>query len=342
MNNQPIISVIVVTFNQEDTIGRTLDSILRQRCRVGFEIVVGEDCSTDGTRRVCEAYAEKYPDMVRLMPKAPNKGVVDNYFDCLMTARGQYLADCAGDDWWTDNTKLQREYEVMLAHPEVTLVHTGWQRFNTNTRLTSPNTFVPFPQPVTDGHTMLEAIIAQEASPVVHLCTALYRADTIRRAYREYPEFFHGRQLGCEDLQIVFFCALHGSIAYLPQTTLSYSVGSCSVSNAQWGNDGERRQFRFVQRTAQLSHRLMTRFGVTRTALSDRFFADKLFALLMHAFRCHDRSLFAEALQYRCQWMVKPSFRHCLLSFIMGHERLWMPCLTFRNLAVRLKALLKH
>ena len=78
------ISVIVTTYNQEHTIGRTLDSIIKQRCHLPIEIVLGEDCSTDNTRSVCEDYAERYPDVVRLMPKTPNKGLVDNYFDCLL------------------------------------------------------------------------------------------------------------------------------------------------------------------------------------------------------------------------------------------------------------------
>ena len=58
-----LISVVVCTYNQEDTIARTLDSILMQQCHVPYEIIIGEDCSTDQTRSVCETYANKYPDL---------------------------------------------------------------------------------------------------------------------------------------------------------------------------------------------------------------------------------------------------------------------------------------
>ena len=64
------ISVIVTTYNQEDTIGRTLNSILAQKCHLPIEIIIGEDCSTDNTRSVCENYAQRYPHIIRLMPKA--------------------------------------------------------------------------------------------------------------------------------------------------------------------------------------------------------------------------------------------------------------------------------
>ena len=94
------ISVIVTTYNQEDTIGRTLNSILAQKCHLPIEIIIGEDCSTDNTRSVCKDYAQRYPQIIRLMPKAENKGIQNNYYDCLLECKGKYIADCAGDDFW--------------------------------------------------------------------------------------------------------------------------------------------------------------------------------------------------------------------------------------------------
>ena len=75
-----LISVVVCTYNQEDTIARTLDSILMQQCHVPFEIIIGEDCSTDQTLSVCETYANKYPDKIHILANKENKGVIDNYF----------------------------------------------------------------------------------------------------------------------------------------------------------------------------------------------------------------------------------------------------------------------
>jgi glycosyltransferase involved in cell wall biosynthesis len=74
------ISVIVCTYNQEATIARALDAILAQQCTVPYEVIIGEDASTDNTRKICQEYAKKYPDIIRIMPEAPNKGIVDNYY----------------------------------------------------------------------------------------------------------------------------------------------------------------------------------------------------------------------------------------------------------------------
>lgn len=326
------ISVIVATYNQEDTIARTLDSILMQRCHLPIEIVVGEDCSTDSTRTVCESYAQRCPHIVRLMPKAPNKGMIRNYYDCLMACRGKYIADCAGDDFWTDPEKLEKELRIMEEHPTVTLVHTNWRFYNEDTHNTKDNTYVPFPALITKGTDILEAVITQTTAPVVHTCTSLYRADVIKRCYDEDPELFRNPDNGCEDLQLVCMLAANGDVAYLPDHTLNYSVGRPSVSF----QPDDRRQFRFVSRTASLSFRLAGMFGIN-TPITRKFFADKAFALLMHAFRSHDKLLRDEACALMKTWGVKPDIKTRAALTIMSGSPLWNILLATRKVFVALK-----
>ena len=134
-----LISVIVCTYNQEDTIGRTLESILSQECHLPVEIVIGEDGSSDGTLAVCEQYQKQHPDVVRILANPVNKGFVRNYFDCLRACRGKYIADCAGDDFWIDRRKLEKAALFMDKAPGVGIVHTDWLRFDERTQeLTTP------------------------------------------------------------------------------------------------------------------------------------------------------------------------------------------------------------
>lgn len=90
----PIATVILLCYKQESTIRRAIESVLRQRCRYSYEILVADDASPDATRRICEEYATRYPETVRMLPPAPNKGLVDNYFDAVLASRGKYVADC--------------------------------------------------------------------------------------------------------------------------------------------------------------------------------------------------------------------------------------------------------
>ena len=216
------VSVIVVTYNQRDSISRTLDHILSQRVDFPFEIVVGDDASADGTRAVCEEYARRYPEVVRLMPAAPNKGVTRNYFDCLESACGEYVADCAGDDYWIDPDKLAGQVAVLDSDPEIALVHTAW-------RTSAGETVCLDYPPVAGGRDVLLRLLRHDKPQPVHLCTAMYRRDAIMVEYTADREFF--RSQCAEDLPIMAVLVARWKVAYMPEVTLCYSVGGDSVSN---------------------------------------------------------------------------------------------------------------
>ena len=323
-----MISVVVVTYNQAGTIGRTLNSILMQRCHVPFEIVIGEDCSTDNTRDICQIYAKQYPNIIRLICNERNKGIVDNYYDCLLACRGKYIADCAGDDFWIDAQKLEKEITVMEAHPEVSMVITNWQYFDEQTRRTKPSQQQRY-APITPGQDLLKAIITQQNMSVFHLCTALYRTDIFRKAYEEDTDLFQNKTYVSEDMQIAFTMALNGDIAYLPDVTLNYSLGDGSVSNVK---DSEK-AFRFVQSSTELTYQLANQHHLD---IQD-FMTQRIFELGMHAFRSHLPSLAEETLACEQKWQVARSFKNKCLFAVMRHDWLWQAGLALRNVFVRLK-----
>lgn len=327
-----MISVIVVTYNQERTIGRTLDSILAQECSQDVEIVIGEDCSTDGTRAVCRRYASKYPDRIRLICNERNKGVVDNYFDCLLECRGEYIADCAGDDFWTDTLKLEKEARVLDGNPEVTLVHTDWVVHDEESGVTALSGKQEFASPLTDGKAMLVAMVTQRERPVVHLCTALYRRSVLMEAYRENEFLFRNADFGCEDLQICFVMALRGVIAYIPEITLCYSRGGISVSNSA----DERRQFLFVKRITELSFYLSCTYGVSDSDVTD-YFRDRIHALSMHAFRAQDKELRDDVMLLQTRYGIRPYVRTRLLHAMTSCRLLWRIGYAVRCLLVKFK-----
>ena len=337
MKREPLISVVVCTYNQQETIGRTLDSILMQQCQVPFEIVIGEDCSTDGTLAVCKEYAEKHPDIIRILANNPNKGVVNNYFDCILAARGKYIADCAGDDFWTDPLKLEKEVTLMENHSEVTLVHTDWMMYNETTGVVSPSAKKPFTAAFTHGSEMLEAIITQTQVPVIHLCTSLYRREVVISALQEDEQMFRNPEFGCEDLQVSCVMALTGDIAYLPETTLNYSLGQESVSFSE----DHHKQFRFVRRATALSYHLAEKYHIHSPHVN-AFFQQRLFALAMHALRSKDRELFLEAQQCQQLWNVQETFKIKLVFTVMRHRWLWQAALVARKVFVSAKRVFRQ
>ncbi len=118
MNQQIQVSVICVTYNHEKYIRQALDSILMQETTFPFEILVGEDCSTDQTREILKSYELKYPDKFRMYYREQNLGATKNEYELFMDAKGRYIAALELDDIWTDTHKLQKQYDFLESHDE--------------------------------------------------------------------------------------------------------------------------------------------------------------------------------------------------------------------------------
>ena len=113
MKQKTKISVGVITYNQESTIRQTLDSILAQKGDFVLELVIGEDCSTDNTRAICEEFINSLtPSLVHslvLLPSQKNLGIMANFARVMRACSGDYVGICAGDDYWCDENKLQKQ-----------------------------------------------------------------------------------------------------------------------------------------------------------------------------------------------------------------------------------------
>lgn len=119
----PLVSIVVITYNQEHCLGRTLDSLLAQECDFDFEIIVSDDCSKDHTQEVIKDYSNRYPSIKPFL-NSKNLGLVGNYVSAISHCRGEYIAMCDGDDIWNDPSKIQRQVEIMGKEESIGLVYT--------------------------------------------------------------------------------------------------------------------------------------------------------------------------------------------------------------------------
>lgn len=111
--NQIKVSVIVLTYNHEKYIRQALDSILMQKVDFKYEILIGDDASTDNTVNILNEYKNKYPDVIKLYLNKVNLGATRNAYNLLMSAKGEYLATCEGDDYWIDENKLKIQIDFL-------------------------------------------------------------------------------------------------------------------------------------------------------------------------------------------------------------------------------------
>ena len=112
IENDIQVSVCVVTYNQENYIAECLESLVNQVTNFRYEIIVGEDCSTDGTRAIVQRYVEKYPDLIVPLFHKENLGPVENIKQVYKKAKGKYIAHMDADDIALPG-KLQKQFEVL-------------------------------------------------------------------------------------------------------------------------------------------------------------------------------------------------------------------------------------
>ncbi|REB08726.1 glycosyltransferase [Sporosarcina sp. BI001-red] len=116
-----LVSISCITYNHEDFIADAIEGFLMQKTNFDYEILIGEDCSTDRTREIVEAYIAKYPDRIKLVTSEKNVGAAKNEERLFRLSQGKYIAECEGDDYWTDPYKLQKQVDYLEENPECTM-----------------------------------------------------------------------------------------------------------------------------------------------------------------------------------------------------------------------------
>lgn len=131
---KPLLSVFLMTYNHEKYIAQALDWIIMQKTDFDFEIVVGEDCSTDLTRNIILEYQKHWPGKFKLLLHEKNIGAIENQNAIFAICKGKYIAMCEGDDYWTDPLKLQKQVDFLEMNSDFSMCcHNSVQVFDGET-----------------------------------------------------------------------------------------------------------------------------------------------------------------------------------------------------------------
>jgi len=128
-NYCPTVSVFMMAYNHEKYINQAIECILMQKTNFNFDIVIGEDFSTDKTRQIILDYQLKYPSKFKLLLHKKNIGAMANQMAVLKACTGKYIALCEGDDYWTDPYKLQKQVDFMDANEGYSMCGHRFQYF---------------------------------------------------------------------------------------------------------------------------------------------------------------------------------------------------------------------
>lgn len=126
----PMVSIIICSYNRQNLISQTIDSILRQNCDFKYEIIIGDDASSDNVRGILLKYKDNFPEKFTLVFHKKNIGLGANWASCVKLARGKYIAGCDNDDYWHNPDKLRIQVEFLEKNCEIGMVHTNYRTLN--------------------------------------------------------------------------------------------------------------------------------------------------------------------------------------------------------------------
>ncbi len=218
----PVVSVCIQTYQHCDYISQALESVLEQKCDFPFEILLGEDGSTDGTRETCIEYAKKYPDVIRLFLNDRSNVIhIDgyptgrwNFLNNMKHANSKYIALLSGDDYWQASDKLQQQIDVLDKNNEYSMC------FHDVSVLYDDKSSESFPNFPGNTEIKLEELFDQWFIPT---CSMVFR-NCIR-----FPEWFTDVASG--DIALHFLLAEQGKFYYLKKNMGVYRKHAGGVSS---------------------------------------------------------------------------------------------------------------
>lgn len=229
-NDGTLVTVVCITYKHEEFIAQALDSFLMQKTSFKFKVFVGEDHGPDGTADIVRDYARRYPDIIVPFLREENMGAQRNLIDLCQRATSPYIAFCEGDDYWTDEYKLQKQVDFMEAHLDVRACGTeteiaapedwhlrSWYREMKDGRLLLPNSVPGFS--LRETYTPAYIINLN----VVHTSTHFYRWNYDL----DIPDWYYEGIIG--DTPMLLLQLGETSLGFLPEVTSVYRINDGSI-----------------------------------------------------------------------------------------------------------------
>jgi glycosyltransferase involved in cell wall biosynthesis len=183
---------------------------LSQDADFPFELVIGEDCSTDATREIVTAYRERNPDRIRTVFTTHNQGAQRCLLQTLRACRGRYVALLDGDDYWTSTEKLRRQAGILESRPDLGIC------FHRTKVVYEDGSRESWEYPDWDRQVLtIEDLLRENFIPA---CSAMFRHGLLSEIPSWYPE------LGFGDWALHLMVAQFGDIAFVPETMSVYRV----------------------------------------------------------------------------------------------------------------------
>lgn len=237
METTPFVSIICTVFNKEPWLKKTIDSFLAQQTEFSIEIILVDDASTDGSRRIIADYQASHPDLIRAFYQDENLGIATTWVTICKEARGQYIARCDGDDFWIDPLKLQKQVDLLASRPDCKWSNTDFDIYDEHGNFVSKAGFANQTIPLADTY---EKMLATRGFTMAS--TWLVDRDLMVEVNKELDLTTSDDTF---NLQLELF--QRTSLAYLDEATVAYTINQGSDSRPCDFRKLERRFHKLLQ-----------------------------------------------------------------------------------------------
>lgn len=214
------VSTVIVSYNHQDFIVEAIESALAQKGTFGREILLADDGSTDGTLRIIERYAEKYPHSIRNISRGGNYGISENYRHCFREAAGEFIAILEGDDYWTDPEKNLKQAEFLTRNKEAVMALSRIELFNmrdnSHRLLKRQNNLKPL-------LTGADFAANQHLNLIVNLSSTMFRKSVMENL----PSVVYEPRIS--EITLAFYFDRLGKIGFLDEVMSIYRLNPSSV-----------------------------------------------------------------------------------------------------------------
>jgi glycosyltransferase involved in cell wall biosynthesis len=309
MPTEPIVSVIIPIYNLEKYAAECLRSIASQKTTFPFEVLAGDDASTDRTPAIIKEFEKEFPGVVRLVAGEKNGGIVANVERCEAVARGQYVAYCGGDDIWSHPLKLQKQVDFLEQHPDYGLVYSDFFKL-VNGKIEGvqyKTTGVPHPSGKVTEELLMRNFIGA--------LTACMRRDLLS-SFHQFPFFAPCK---VEDYPRWLHASHRSLVGYLDEPLATYRVLSTS------SNNNHRKRLPLDITVWDMKLAFARHIGVSGQVM-ERMLQGRNLNLLTFSLLAGNRAIFVneyrDMKRYNPQWIRRPHNRVRAWLMLAGFSRL--------------------
>ena len=311
----PIISVLMLTYNHDKFVSQAIEGIINQKTIYSFELVIGEDCSTDVTRQIVLDYQKKYPHIIRVITSDKNVGIVRNNIRTENSCRGKYIALCEGDDYWFDFTKIQKQVTFMEDNPDVGLIHSDVDQLINDTGVVIRNFNKTNGVDYSFCFDVFTAILVGQYS--IHTCSVCAKRKLFVDAIRDV-DLAREAETNMGDLQRWLYIAKNSKIHYINE---SYAVRRVLTDSASFISDKIKR-LKFNEWSRKIRFHFAEKYRDDITKECHTIVQLNLYEIQLYkSYLFTDKTLAVHSIKNIYRVKNRATIRHLIL-FIGGYSRL--------------------